>query len=1089
MRYTFVFFMVFSCSLFAQQQFPRLITTVDEKIENIQLSEMDVEVKILGEIAETRTTMTFYNPHSRVLEGNLHFPLPEGVTISGYALDVDGVMVDGVVVEKHEGRRVFEREERKGIDPGLVEWVKGNNFQTRVYPIPAKGSRTVMVRYLSELPRVSGQTSYHLPLNLAKAIKQFHLRVEVIRATSPPVVKKGALANFSFNAWRSSYVAETTLRDVVLDEDMMIGLPDVEKMPVRVEKNADGQYYFAINDHEAASFKPKVGENRIPSHITLYWDASGSRGNVDHKREFALLETLFMQWKSKPVAVDLILFRNKAEDAGRFNIANDDAEELLDVLRKTDYDGGTQMAAISPNPNSITPDFFLVFTDGLSNFGDEKPTGFKAPVYIISNEPTSNHPFLSWLALETQGQYFNLAQLDDKTVVANIGLPVYSFMSARYNPAHIRETFPRTMEPVHGRFILAGKLTGPKAEITLEFGAQGRVLRKVKYVIPQKDADEGNMIGTLWAQKKIKQLSVFPERNIEELTVIGKQYGLVTPGTSLLVLETLEQYVEYNVKPPDTLPEMQEKYLERMAEREEEAKDYEENKLENILNLWSKRLEWWETHFPKKNIDIREEAIPASKPAANENPENQAVTGQQEERIDAIQPAEEDEALEVAIVPDAPETTQPASSLGTSDSPRAVLSGTVTDVSGAIIPGVSITATEVNTGLVTSSNTINSGVYTFPDLLPGTYDVSAELPSFQSRTFTDVVLRAGEKFLLNFELEVAGITTMVSVASSASGILLESSSSVGEVIKDSTSGIPIAIRGWNPDTPYIEKLRKAAPKLYLEVYLKERKTYGNSPAFFLDCADFFFKHERPVLGLRVLSNIAELQLENPEFLRILAYRLAGLGQTKLSVQLFEKVLKMRPEEPQSYRDLALVLEEQKKFVRAMELLNHVVMTQWDRFDEIEVIALMELNRIIPLAREQGITKIPIDPRLVRLLDVDIRIVLSWDADMTDIDLWVTEPSGEKVSYEHTLTTAGGRISQDFTAGYGPEEYAIRKARLGKYLIQANFYGSNSQRLQGPVTVQADVYTNYGRKNEKRQRLTLRLGKAEDTYTVGEIVFK
>jgi Ca-activated chloride channel homolog len=267
-----------------------------------------------------------------------------------------------------------------------------------------------------------------------------------------------------------------------------------------------------------------------------------------------------------------------------------------------------------------------------------------------------------------------------------------------------------------------------------------------------------------------------------------------------------------------------------------------------------------------------------------------------------------------------------------------------------------------------------------------------------------------------------------------------------------------------------------------------RKFYSDSPAFFLDCADFFFRNKQPGLGMRILTNIAELRLENPAFLRILAHRLAELGQSDLSVQLFEAVLKMRPEEPQSYRDLALVLAEQKKYKRAMELLNHVVMNQWDRFDEIEVIALMELNRIMPLARENGIKKIPLDPRLIRLLDVDIRIVLTWDADMTDVDLWVTEPSGEKVFYSAPLTEAGGHVSADFTEGYGPEEYVIRRARHGKYLIQADYYGSDSPSLQGPVTVQADVYTNYGRKNEKRQRLTLRLAEKKETFTVGEIEF-
>jgi Ca-activated chloride channel homolog len=478
MRYFLVFLMAFNCSLFAQQQqSPRLVAVGDDGAEPIQLSKLDVDVRILGEIAETRTTMTFYNPHSRVLEGDLYFPLPEGVTISGYALDINGVMVDGVVVEKNEARRVFEREERKGIDPGLVEWVKGNNFHTRVYPIPAEGSRIITVRYLSELPGISDRASYHLFLNKTEKMEQCHLRVEAVHPFSPPELIQGTLADFHFSALGDSYVAETTLRNTVLNEEIIIGLPKVEKLPVWVEKSADGKYHFAINDRQAASFIPQIEKRRAPSRITLYWDASGSRGNINHTRELQLLEMLFKRWQSMPVQVDLILFRNKAEPSRQFTIAGGNASKLLDALRATDYDGGTQMAAISPADGNSVPDFYLLFTDGLSNFGNEKPVGFKAPLYAFSADPTSNHLFLSWLAMGAQGQYYNLAQLDDKTVAASIGLPVYHFITARYDKASIKDTYPQIAEPVHGRFILAGTLTAPSAEIILEFGAAGRVLK------------------------------------------------------------------------------------------------------------------------------------------------------------------------------------------------------------------------------------------------------------------------------------------------------------------------------------------------------------------------------------------------------------------------------------------------------------------------------------------------------------------------------------------------------------------------------------------------------------------------------------
>jgi Ca-activated chloride channel homolog len=108
MRYLLAFLVTFSSSLYAQQQLsPQLVAFMDSGVKPIQLSKLDVDVRIQGEIAETRTTMTFGNPSARVLEGEFTFPLPEEVTLSGYALDVNGVLVDGVVAEKDRARQVL----------------------------------------------------------------------------------------------------------------------------------------------------------------------------------------------------------------------------------------------------------------------------------------------------------------------------------------------------------------------------------------------------------------------------------------------------------------------------------------------------------------------------------------------------------------------------------------------------------------------------------------------------------------------------------------------------------------------------------------------------------------------------------------------------------------------------------------------------------------------------------------------------------------------------------------------------------------------------------------------------------------------
>ena len=127
---------------------------------------------------------------------------------------------------------------------------------------------------------------------------------------------------------------------------------------------------------------------------------------------------------------------------------------------------------------------------------------------------------------------------------------------------------------------------------------------------------------------------------------------------------------------------------------------------------------------------------------------------------------------------------------------------------------------------------------------------------------------------------------------------------------DELRGQPgIVIQPWNPDTPYLKDLHAAKGKPdQWAVYMKNRAVYGTSPGFFLDCADFFREQNDPELSLQVLSNIAELELEDAALLRVLGHRLVQIGQLDLAVQTFERVLELRPEEPQSYRDLALTLD-------------------------------------------------------------------------------------------------------------------------------------------------------------------------------------
>jgi len=119
-----------------------------------------------------------------------------------------------------------------------------------------------------------------------------------------------------------------------------------------------------------------------------------------------------------------------------------------------------------------------------------------------------------------------------------------------------------------------------------------------------------------------------------------------------------------------------------------------------------------------------------------------------------------------------------------SQSSNAALSGTVSDAANALIPGVNITATSTETGVVSTAITNETGTYNLPSLLPGLYNVTAELPGFQTQTFTGVRLGNAAQLRLNFTLQVASVNTAIEVTVSADLLLLESASSVGAVLPE-----------------------------------------------------------------------------------------------------------------------------------------------------------------------------------------------------------------------------------------------------------------------------------------------------------------
>jgi len=943
-----------------------LVKGPDGKTKPIKLQKVKADVRILGHIAETSLTMTFYNPHNRNLEGDLYVPLPEGSTVSGYALDIKGVLVDGVVVTKEKARQVFEKEVRKGIDPGIVEWTQGNSFKTRIFPLPAKGARTIRLSWVSDLVHTRDGARYQLPMNFRDKVGELALRVEVVKSPAAPLKITGGPKGLGFRAAaRDSYIASTSLKNVTVTRDLTVDLPPIRRAPVRVERASDGSTYFAIVD---TAINPQSLPKMAPKRIGVYWDASLSRAGRDLKPELNLLKA-YLSRLDGPVVVEVVMFRNDARLIGTWKVPGK-LDGLIKRIQDAVYDGGTQLGLVGSERGAGKRDLNLLFTDGVSNFGKEAPGKLKAPTWVINASSVANHALLRHIATQTGGAYLNLNRVDQTRALDSIGRAVYQFLGASVEGGKLSGMYPRLKQPVLGTFALAGRMTSPEAKVTLKYGVGTKVMGARSFTIKRVEAAEGDMLRRYWAQKRIDDLLVFPKKNAPELVRVGKRYGIVTPGTSLIVLETFGQYVEHRIRPPKMLADMRKKYDAEVERLDSIAKAAETSKLQRIVKLWESRKKWWNTKFTyPKNYRFRDASKKKDRARGN---------------LDGA----------------------PAPARARRPSPR-----------------------------------------------PAMAEDSAAEPEADKKAEAKPNARRPEP--------------------------------------------GVAMKAWTPDTPYLRAI-KAAPKAkrYAE-YLKQRKEYGSAPSFFLDTSDYFRSQGDKALALRILSSIAELELENAALIRVLAHRLAQLDLLDYAAGLFERAKELRPEEPQSYRDLALVLarradgkrgSKKADYAAALELLGRVVMDKWDRFNEIEVIALTELNNIWPKAKKAGVKRHGLDERLIAQLDMDIRIVMSWDADLTDMDLHVVEPSGEEAYYSHNRTRIGGLVSRDFTRGYGPEVYALKKAMKGTYTIKTKYFGSSAAKLAGAVTLQVDVFTNFGRSNEKRRSVTLRLTKKKESFTVAEIEF-
>ncbi|MBQ7731556.1 MAG: DUF2135 domain-containing protein [Lentisphaeria bacterium] len=972
----------------------------DPKLVPVVVSEVSAKVRIRGEIASTEFEAVVSNPNPVALEGEFTLPLPAGATVTGAALDINGKMIDAAIVEKKRAQEVFEAIERKGADPALIESVGGNSYRTRIYPIPANGSRRIRITFISEVDRVDGAPIFTLPMRFENELSKVSLRVEVMDPAAAPQVESAPFANMNFSRWENALLGERTLEHIALPEDLRITVAD-KPAPVQTERFGGENFFLVAATLPAAA---NAAGFKAPKSVSVLWDASGSRASNDHAPELELLKQFFASDKMKDATVDVSVsvLRNTLEPAKTFTVKNGDASALLDFLKKTAYDGGTDFLGLEQFLAAVPADACaFVFTDGIQTFGKgaQSIPATKGRTAFVSVSTTSETSYLEYLA-EASGAnalYLNLARMTPAAAVADLlAAAPAALESVKLDGADASGYVANAKAfRAGGTVRVAGTLPDGKHKLEVKIAGQPAMA----FDLDSAAALDGKMIRTLYGMLKLEAAKRNPKTTPSEFLTLGQQYGLVTPGTSMLVLESLDQYLEYSIRPPETLPEWRAKYDERQAQI---AKDKAKEKADAATEK-DKRIEQLASRYQSEIIDWY----------------------------------------------DGKKRPEPVFKGGFGGG------GGMRPMGGAAAGG----AMGGMGGFGGGAAMRNSA--------PGlSRSVDAE---------DGMVMDAMPVMEMAMEADFAEAADAGAPSAKKSGSANASKS--------------IKLNQWTSGADYLKEIEAAKDKAQ-ERYLELRAKNADNLGFFVDCADYFARSGQKEFAVRVVSNLAEMQLENRMLLRVLGYNLKYLGELDAAETVFRKVLELAPEEPQSYRDLALVLAAAGRWQDAADMMMLAIVKKPDgRFKDVELIAITELNNFIVKAKRAGIEVKDVDKRLVHPLEMDLRVTIGWDTDMSDMDLHTIDPTGEECFYQHRLTTNGGRNSFDITQGYGPEEFMVRNALNGDYRIRTHYYGQRAQKMIGPVTLYAEIVTDFGRPEEKCETLMFRLATRDEMVDVATVTTK
>ncbi len=590
----------------------------------LALARHDVKVRIVGPIARTEITETFRNDATETLEGVYQFPLPADAQIDGLALDMPsqpGAFMEGAFLDKQRAQKIWQGVIDKATpmqiarpsseiiwvpgpwrDPALLDWQRGGRFQLKVFPIPAKGARTIKISYTQVVTARGPFRQYVYPLahssDGSTVADQFSVDVEV-RGAKPGLVRTTGYA-LTADPARTETAALTLAQsgfvprgDLVIDYRPIDGdaelrawtfaggvavAPDpklAQKRGVDLDPRVlDAQRQVAADPRPTAVLAlrpvlPRWRETR-PRDVVIVLDASQSMVGERFTRASALAASLVEQMDRRD----------------RFTIATCDSEcASLGALRAPSAIAagevtrwlGTQVPAGASDvvasirgaaalaTDAARDRWVLFIGDGFATTGFRKAgdvekalAGVGASgvhVTTIGIGGDADRALLAAAARGGGGSYLAWVPGQSVTIAALAALE--STLGAQLRnatielPAGLTDAAPTVLPTLRAgeELLLAARVTGDvKGDVVIRGTVSDQPFEQRYPVALAVSTAPGNaFVPRLWASLAIDQLERTTGTDRTRIVALSQAFGVMSKETSLLVLESDAMFEAFGV--------------------------------------------------------------------------------------------------------------------------------------------------------------------------------------------------------------------------------------------------------------------------------------------------------------------------------------------------------------------------------------------------------------------------------------------------------------------------------------------------------------------------------------------------------------